>query len=151
MGRVAGRRPVAVATALVLAAEAVGIVGIHIFLGMVVDKQEMSLAGLDPHAMTVGTWIGGGFLGLYLLLCGAILVRAAVRNAPPAGIFRTLLICCAVLHAVLGAVTAGIVGWSSFAFMMVVLALLVWSLVWFAVEPARKESAEANGPEPVTP
>src|ERR1700755_2782029 len=42
------RRPVAWVTALVLFAEAIGVALLNWFLGVVVDRQDMSLAGLDP-------------------------------------------------------------------------------------------------------
>lgn len=151
MGRVVRRRLVAAVAALVLVAEAVGIVLINTFLGMVVDKQEMSLAGLEPRAMTVSTWIAGGLFGVYLLLCALILLRSAVRDAPPLGFFRIVLISAAVVHGLLGAATAGIVGWLSFVFMMVVLALIVWSLVWYGEAPARRDAAAGGadgGPQP---
>lgn len=138
----------AVVTALVLAAEAVGITAIQVFLGMVVEKQSMSLAGLDPRMMAVGTWAGAAAMGAYLLLCALILVIAAVRDVPPAGLFRSLLIACAVVHAVLGAVTVGIVGWESFAVMMVGLALVVWTLIWYSPAQSEPDSAVQGGPQP---
>ena len=153
MGGVTGRRPVAAVAALVLALEAVGFVLVNIFLGMVVDKQEMSLAGLEPRATTVSAVIAGAVLGAYLLSCGGVLLRAAIRDTAPAGFFRILLISCAVLHGVLGAFSVGLVGWLAFAFMMVVLALLVWSLVAYgdgartsqAQDPSKDGPAQSNG------
>ncbi|CAM5266447.1 Integral membrane protein OS=Streptomyces alboniger OX=132473 GN=CP975_22085 PE=4 SV=1 [Streptomyces alboniger] len=123
------RRPVALLGAIVLLVEAVGIALLNWFLGMVVDKQEMSLAGLDPHAMTVSTWIAGIVFGGYLALCAFVLARAAVRDRAPGRLGRVLLITCAVVHGVLGAFCVGPVGWPAFAFMMVVLGLVVLPLV----------------------
>ncbi|MEV0124781.1 hypothetical protein AB0I16_25165 [Streptomyces sp. NPDC050703] len=123
------RRPVAWLGAIVLLVEAVGIVLLNWFLGMVVDKQEMSLAGLDPHAMTVSTWIAGAVFGGYLALCASVLARAAARDRAPGGFGRVLLITCAVVHGVLGAFCVGLVGWPAFAFMMAVLGLIVLPLV----------------------
>jgi hypothetical protein len=123
------RRPVAWLGAIVLLVEAVGIALLNWFLGMVVDKQDMSLAGLDPHAMTVSTWIAGIVFGGYLVLCAFALARAAVRDRAPGRFGRVLLITCAVVHGVLGAFCVGLVGWPAFAFMMVVLGLIVLPLV----------------------
>ncbi|MGW0530575.1 hypothetical protein [Streptomyces sp. NPDC003032] len=123
------RRPVAWLGAIVLLAEAVGIALLNWFLGLVVDKQDMSLAGLDPHAMTVSTWIAGLLFGGYLALCGAILALTGARDRAPGRFGRLLLISCAVVHGVLGAFCVGLVGWPAFAFMMVVLGLVVLPLV----------------------
>ncbi|WP_232626816.1 MULTISPECIES: hypothetical protein [Streptomyces] len=123
------RRPVAWLGAIVLLVEAVGVALLNWFLGMVVDKQEMSLAGLDPHAMTVSTWIAGAVFGCYLALCAFALARAAARDRAPGRFGRLLLITCAVVHGVLGAFCVGLVGWPAFAFMMVVLGLIVLPLV----------------------
>ncbi|WP_246201590.1 hypothetical protein [Streptomyces alboniger] len=123
------RRPVAWAGAIVLLAEAVGIALLNWFLGLVVDRQEMSLAGLDPHAMTVSTWIAGLVFGGYLALCGVMLALVGARDRAPGRFGRLLLISCAVVHGVLGAFCVGLVGWPAFAFMMVVLGLIVLPLV----------------------
>ncbi|MFH8294758.1 hypothetical protein [Streptomyces sp. NPDC018059] len=146
------RRPVAWVGAIVLLAEAVGIALLNWFLGLVVENQGMSLAGLDPHAMTVSTWIGGALFGGYLALCGVILALAGVRDRAPGRFGRLLLISCAVVHGVLGAFCVGLVGWSAFAFMMAVLGLIVLTLV--AYEKRAREGgapAPAAGPTPTTP
>ena len=60
-----------------------------------------------------------------------------------------MLISAAVVHGLLGAATVGLVGWLAFLFMMVVLGLIVWSLVAYAVEDApEKETPAAGGPHP---
>lgn len=138
------RRPVAWLGAVALWAEAVGIALLNWFLGLVVDDQEMSLAGLDPHAMTVSAWITGGVFGLYLALCGVALARAAVRDRGPAGAGKILLISAAVVHALLGAFAVGLVGWLAFAFMMVVLGLIVLTLMTYE----RREAERAGGGAP---
>ncbi|MDI3423544.1 hypothetical protein [Streptomyces luteolus] len=150
------RRPVALVAALVLVVEAAGIAWLNWFLGLVVDNQKMSLAGLDPHAMTVGSWVAGGLMGLYLLLCGLVLLRTGVRDRAPGGVGRVLLISAAVLHAVLGAFSVGLVGWTAFAFLMVVLGLLVLTLVAYGKGAGADEegsdgtqaTAAVNGPNP---
>lgn len=138
-------RPVAGIAAVVLMAEAVGIVLLQVFLGMVVDDQQMSLAGLAPRAMTIGSVAGGVLFGGYLLFCALILLRMAVRDRAPGNFFRVLLISAAVVHGLLGAFTVGIVGWTAFVFMMLVLALIVWSLVSF---PGVGEARRAAEPAP---
>ncbi|MFF2509492.1 hypothetical protein ACFVTY_39985 [Streptomyces sp. NPDC058067] len=136
------RRPVAWVAAIVLFAEAIGIALLNWFLGLVVDRQDMSLAGLDPRAMSVSTWIGGGVFGLYLALCGIVLVRVAARDRAPAGFGRILLISAAVVHGLLGAFSIGLVGWLAFVFMMVVLGLIVLTLV--AYDRKEQGGAEAG-------
>ncbi|MGW0684607.1 hypothetical protein ACWD2L_14685 [Streptomyces sp. NPDC002754] len=154
------RRPVAWVAAIVLFAEAFGIVLLNWFLGLVVDSQEMSLAGLDSRAMSVGAWIAGGLFGLYLVVCGIVLVRTASVDRAPGGFGRILLISAAVVHGLLGAFSISLVGWLSFVFMMVVLALLVLTLVAYdrheqgERRPERNASAQngpATPPAPTTP
>lgn len=57
------RRPVAWTVAVVLFAEAVGVAALNWFLAIVVDRQDMSLAGLDPDVMSVSSKIGGVEIG----------------------------------------------------------------------------------------
>lgn len=138
------RRPVAVVAALVLLVEAVGIVILNGILATFVGKQNMSLAHLDPDAMVTGTWAMGGVLGLYLAACGVALLLTGVRDRGPGRIARIMLISCAVVHGVLGALTVGLVGWSAFAFMMVVLGLIVLTLL--AYGSAEENAAESGAP-----
>lgn len=139
------RRPVAFIAALVLFAEAVGIVIINVVLGTVVKNQDMSLAGTDPGVMSKGTWVLGGVSGLFLVLCGVLLLVAGIRDRAPGRAARIVLIGCAVVHGVLGALTVGLVGWAAFALMMVVLGLIVLTLV--AYGPADGEPAVGAEPE----
>ncbi|MFJ2767557.1 hypothetical protein [Streptomyces sp. NPDC087300] len=145
------RRPVAWVGAIVLFAEAVGIALLNWFLGLVVDKQDMSLAGLDPRAMTVSTWIAGVLFGGYLALCGIVLARTAARDRAPGTFGRLLLISCAVVHALLGAFSVGLVGWPAFVFMMVVLGLLVLTLVAYDKKAQQDGGARADGGSGGTP
>lgn len=155
------RRPVAWVAAIVLIVEALGIVFLNWFLGLVVDHQEMSLAGLDPRAMSVGAWVAGGLFGLYLVVCAVILARAAIRDRAPGGFGRILLISVAVVHGLLGAFSIGLVGWLAFVFMMVVLALIVLTLVAYdrhengaadkTATPPAPPAPPASSPEPTTP
>lgn len=139
------RRPVAWVGAIVLFAEAVGIALLNWFLGLVVDKQDMSLAGLDPRAMTVSTWIAGGLFGLYLALCGVILLRSAIGDRAPGRFGRLLLISAAVVHGMLGAFSVGLVGWPAFVFMMVVLGLIVLTLVAYDKQAQDEADAPQDG------
>ncbi|MEU6821628.1 hypothetical protein ABZ921_13430 [Streptomyces atriruber] len=136
------RRPVAWVGAIILLVEAVGIALLNWFLGLVVDKQDMSLAGLDPRAMTVSTWIAGILFGGYLALCAIVLIRTAVRDRAPGTFGRLLLISCAVVHGLLGAFSVGLVGWAAFVFMMVVLGLVVLTLVAYE-KKAQQDGAVA--------
>ncbi len=149
------RRTVAAVAALVLMVEAVVIALLNWVLGLVVDHQDMSLADLDPGVMTLATWVAGGLIGLYLIGCGVVLLRMAVRDLPPGRFARVLLITCAVTQGLLGAFAVGLVRWSAFAFMMAVLGLVVLSL--FSYDEEREgaprpggEEAPPAGPAPYT-
>ncbi|MDG9704851.1 hypothetical protein [Streptomyces sp. DH37] len=137
----AHRRPVALAAAVVLAAEAVGAGWLHWVLGLAVDRQDMSLAGLDPRAMAVSTWIGGALFGAYLLLCAVLSLRTALADRPPARLARALLTGAAVVHGVLGALTVGLVGWAAFAALMAALGLVVLTLVAYGPRPRTGDPA----------
>ncbi|MFH8370816.1 hypothetical protein [Streptomyces sp. NPDC018031] len=141
------RRPVAATAAVVLMAEAVGIALLNWILGLMVDRQKMSMGGLDPDAMSMGTWVMGGIFGLYLLSCGIVLLRAAIRDRSPGRFARILLVSCAVVHGVLGALTVGLVGWAAFAGLMVVLGLIVLSLLAYDDSPAADQAGEPGPPE----
>lgn len=148
------RRPVAWVVAVVLFAEAFGLAALNWFLGVVVDRQDMSLAGLDPHMMSVSSKIGGIVFGLYFALCGLIALLVALRDRPPAGFGRVLLISAAVVHGLLGAFTWGLVGWTAFLFMVLVLALIVLLLMTYdrPAEPAdaAPEGGKGGDGSPVT-
>lgn len=123
------RRGVAATAAVVLVAEALGIALIHWILGSVVERQQMSLAGLDYRAMADGTFVTGGVFAVFLVCCAVVAGRMAIRDRAPGRFGRILFIVGAVVHAVLGALVVGMVGWSAFVLMMVVLALLVGTLL----------------------
>ncbi|MFJ8635804.1 hypothetical protein [Streptomyces sp. NPDC093568] len=152
------RRPVAWIVAVVLFVEAVGIAGLNWLLGNVVDSQDMSLAGLDPDVMSMSSKIGGLVFGAYFALCGLVALLVGVRDRAPAGLGRVLLISAAVVHGLLGAFTWGLVGWTAFVFMMVVLALIVLLLMTYDGQAAPEEPADAapdggkdDGGAPLTP
>ncbi|MEU6671331.1 hypothetical protein [Streptomyces sp. NPDC046727] len=132
------RRPVAWVVAIVLLVEAVVIAALNWFLGVVVDRQDMSLAGLDPSTMSASSKIGGVVFGGYFALCALVAVLVAVRDRAPAGFGRILLISAAVVHGLLGAFAWGLVGWTAFLFMVVVLGLIVLLLMTYD---------RADGPE----
>ncbi|MFJ9740288.1 hypothetical protein [Streptomyces sp. NPDC101166] len=147
------RRPVAAVVTLVLFAEALGVAALNWFLGVVVDRQHMSLAGLDPDVMSTSSKIGGLVFGLYFVLCGVVTLLVLIRDRPPAGLGRILLVSAAVVHGLLGAFSWGLVGRSAFAFMMVVLALIVLLLMGYdrqegppATEPASTAPSDAGPP-----
>ncbi|MFE6591416.1 hypothetical protein [Streptomyces sp. NPDC057781] len=150
------RRPVAWIVAVVLFAEAVGVAALNWFLGIVVDRQDMSLAGLDPDMMSVSSKIGGVVFGLYFALCGLVALLVALRDRAPVGLGRVLLISAAVVHGVLGAFTWGLVGWHAFLFMILTLALIVLLLMTYDAreEPAagqRSEEGMGGDGSPVSP
>ncbi|GAA4299502.1 hypothetical protein GCM10023086_14590 [Streptomyces venetus] len=162
MGGPVVRRPVAWIVAVVLFGEAFGVAALNWFLGVVVDRQDMSLAGLDPHMMSMSSKLGGIAFGLYFALCGLVALLVALRDRPPAGFGRVLLISAAVVHGLLGAVTWGLVGWSAFLFMVLVLGLIVLLLMTYdhPAEPADAAPEDGTGadgspatapPAPTTP
>ncbi|MGA5875793.1 hypothetical protein ACPC3D_08155 [Streptomyces cellulosae] len=138
------RRPVAWIVALVLFAEALGVLAVNWFLGVVVDRQDMSLAGLDPDMMSVSSKAGGVVFGLYFATCGLVALLVALRDRTPAGFGRVLLISAAVVHALLGAFAWGLIGWTAFLSMVVVLALIVLLLMTY--DGRQEEPGEAGEP-----
>ncbi|WP_406429369.1 hypothetical protein [Streptomyces sp. NBC_01589] len=139
------RRPVAFVAAIVLFGEAVGMVLVNGILATVVDNQKMSLAGLDPAAMSTGAWVMGGVAGLYLVLCGLVMLLTGIRDRAPGRVGRAALISCAVVHGVLGALTVGLIGWAAFVFMMVVLGLIVLTLVAYGNGSGTSSPNEKGG------
>ncbi|MDT9700435.1 hypothetical protein [Streptomyces sp. P17] len=142
------RRPVAWVVAVVLFAEAFGIAAVQWFLGVVVDRQDMSLAGLDPDVMSMSSKIGGVAFGLYFALCGLVALLVALRDRPAAGLGRMLLISAAVVHGLLGAFAWGLVGWAAFLFMVVVLGLIVLLLMTYDAQEEPADARPEPGPEP---
>ncbi|GHB20902.1 hypothetical protein GCM10010331_03740 [Streptomyces xanthochromogenes] len=142
------RRLIAIVAALVLLVEACGVVLVNWVLGLVARNQNMSMAGIDPHAISVGSWVAGALFGLFLVLCGILLLIIGIRDRALGRFARITLIACAVVHAVLGAFTVGLVGWQAFVYLMVVLALLVFVLVTYAKERPAQEvgAAPEDGP-----
>ncbi|MCH0563694.1 MULTISPECIES: hypothetical protein [unclassified Streptomyces] len=149
------RRPVAWAVALLLFAEALGIAAVNWFLGVLADRQHMSLAGLDPDVMATSSKVGGVVFGLYFALCGLVALLVAVRDRAPAGLGRVLLISAAVVHGLLGAFAWGLLGWTEFLFMVAVLALIVLLLMTYDAQqgpgataaPPATSGAPAGGAE----
>ncbi|MGW0768372.1 hypothetical protein [Streptomyces sp. NPDC002676] len=140
------RRPVALAVAVVLLAEALGIAALNWFLGVVVDRQRMSLAGLDPDVMSMSSKVGGVVFGLYFALCALVAVLVAIRDRAPAGFGRILLISMAVVHGLLGAFAWGLVGWTAFLFMVVVLGLIVLLLMTYDRAAGPEQAASGGAP-----
>jgi len=146
------RRPVAWILAVVLFVEAFGVAGLNWFLGIVADRQNMSLAGIDPDAMSVSSKIGGVVFGLYFLLCALVALLVAVRDRAPAGLGRILLISVAVVHGLLGAFAwAMVLNKVAFVFMVVVLGLVILLLMTYDRLPGPSDAAPAqDGPKDPT-
>ncbi|GAA3221049.1 hypothetical protein GCM10020256_27630 [Streptomyces thermocoprophilus] len=77
------RRPVAWVVTVLLFAEALGIAAVNWFLGMVADRQQMSLAGVDPDVMETSSKAGAVVFGLYFALCAVAALLVAVRDRAP--------------------------------------------------------------------
>ncbi|OEU86257.1 hypothetical protein DB35_15245 [Streptomyces abyssalis] len=136
---------------MILVVEAVGIVLLNIFLSMVVDAQQMSMAHLEPRSMSLSAVVAGGLFGGYLLLCAVVLARTAIRDKAPVGLLRIILISAAVVHGMLGAASVGLVGWVAFLFMMLVLGLIVWSLLSYSPEEPSAEGTSQQGTDAPPP
>ncbi|MGQ4417806.1 hypothetical protein ACN6LA_004173 [Streptomyces sp. SAS_269] len=140
------RRPVAWVVAIVLVAEAFVIGALNWFLGMVVERQKMSLAGLDPDVMSTSSKIGGLVFGLYFALCALVALLVAIRDRAPAGFGRVLLISVAVVHGLLGAFTLSLMGWPAFVFMVVMLGLVVLLLVSYDRDGGPEQGVSGGAP-----
>jgi hypothetical protein len=145
------RRGIAVGTAVVLALEALAIGFVNWILGLAVRHQRMSLGRLDPDAMAAGSWVGGGLFALFLIACAVLVARIAARDRMSGRPGRIVLIVCAVVHGVLGAVVVGLVGWYAFVLLMLVLALLVGTLLLYAPEDRSPAPAAAPSAPPGAP
>lgn len=155
------RRSVLYAAAVLLLVEALLFALVGLVLGLAVRKQQMSIGGLSTDAMAVGAWAGQGLLALFLLVCAVVAARAGWLGGGPrhgAGargtgrVARALLIACAVLHGLLGAVLLGLSGWPTFVGLMLVLAVVVMAVLVLREpsDPAAAEAAPVDGP-PVPP
>ncbi|MEV7676785.1 hypothetical protein [Streptomyces sp. NPDC088752] len=140
------RRPIALVTALVLLLEAPGIVALNAVMARFLEAQSMSLDGMDPDAMATGTRILGYVSGAALVLCALVALLTGLRDRRPGRLGRGLLVGCAVVHGVLGAVAVGLLGWQAFAFLMVVLGLIVLTLVAYGKGTGRPVAEKAPAP-----
>jgi hypothetical protein len=144
------RRPMAWIVAVVLFVEALGVAALNWFLGVVVDRQDMSLAGLDPSMMSTSSKIGGIVFGLYFALCGLVALLVALRDRAPVGFGRILLISAAVVHGLLGAFAWGLMGWPEFLFMVLALGLIVLLLMTYD-SPGAPAPTDATPPSGTSP
>ncbi|MFF4174007.1 hypothetical protein [Streptomyces sp. NPDC001744] len=131
------RRATALVTAAVLLLEAPGIVAVNAVMAHFLEAQSMSLDGMDPEAMVAGTWGLGIASGAALVLCALVALVAGVRDRRPGRLGRALLVGCAVVHGILGAVAVGLLGWGAFAFLMAVFGLVVLTLVAYGKDAGR--------------
>jgi len=130
---------------VVLVLEALAIATVNWILGLAARHQDMSVAGLHSDAMAAGSWAGGAVFGLFLIGCAVLVARIALRDEMAGRFGRIVLILCAVVHGVVGALVVGLVGWFAFAVMMVVLGLLVGTLLLYAPEDVREDAAVPPG------
>ena len=144
------RRGIAVVAAVALVLEALAVVAVNWILGLAVQHQRMSMGGLSHNSMAVGSWVAGGLFGFFLLVCAVLTLRVAAHDAMTGPVARIVLIVCAVVHGVVGAIVVGLVGWAAFAVMMAILALLVGTLLLYAPEDRPGEAA-GDRPPPETP
>ncbi|QES56321.1 hypothetical protein DEJ51_20870 [Streptomyces venezuelae] len=140
------RRLVAGLAAVVLVVEAAVLVLVHIVLGRTTANQSMSIAGSDPEVMSKATYAMGAGMGAFLVLCAVLAAVTALRDRPPGRFARVVLIGAAVVHAVLGILVVGLVGWAAFATLMLILSLLVLTLTLY---PAARRTGDTDGGGPV--
>ncbi|MFE5733169.1 hypothetical protein ACFQ7A_19955 [Streptomyces sp. NPDC056528] len=133
-------------TGAVLLLEAPGIVAVNTVMARFVEAQSMSLDGMDPDGMATGTRVLGYVSAAALVLCALVALLAGLRDRRPGRLGRGLLIGCALVHGVLGAVAVGLLGWGAFAFLMVVLGLVVLTLVAYGKGARRPVAEEAPAP-----
>ncbi|WP_420079805.1 hypothetical protein ACN6AT_14625 [Streptomyces sp. JL4002] len=146
------RRLVAGLAAIVLVAEAVVLVLVHLVLGRTTANQSMSIAGSDPDVMSKATYAMGAGMGAFLVLCAVLTAVAALGDRPPGRPARVLLVIAAVVHAVLGVVTVALVGWPAFAATMLILCLLVLTLTLYADGRAGRDGGgSGDAPQPPPP
>ena len=150
------RRAVLVTAAVLLLVEAVMFALIGWVMGLAVRGQQMSIGGLSTDTMAIGTWVGQGLLAAFLLLCAILAARSGLLGEGPrhgavrrgAGpVVRVLLVGCAVLHGLLGAVLLGVSGVPVFVGLMVVLTVLVLSVMVLR-EPDDAPAAAPTGTPP---
>ncbi|MHA6760445.1 hypothetical protein [Streptacidiphilus sp. PAMC 29251] len=110
---------------LLLLLEALVTSVLAVVLGIGVKRQNMSLGGLAPGRMALGVWVGLGALAGFLAVVGVVLGIMAARKRAMGRPTRILLIVCAVLHAVLAAVTLALSGVLAFVVLTVTLGFLV--------------------------
>jgi hypothetical protein len=123
------RRAVMISAGVLLLVEALAIAAVNWVLGIVVDRQDMSLGGSDPGITSVGAWTAGGLLSFFLVVVAVVLIITGSRDRPLGRVARILVIVCAVFDGVVAAIAAGMIGWAVFAFAAVELGLLVLSLM----------------------
>ncbi|MFC7217315.1 hypothetical protein ACFQLX_03890 [Streptomyces polyrhachis] len=126
----------AVVTGVALMLEGVGIAGVQWVMADFLDRQNMSLDGLETGLMS-GVVRGGGLLtGGLLCVAGVFALRLALREAAAGRFVRLLLVSVAVVHALLAVVVAALVGWGAFALLAVVGGLVVFTVLAYGPAPA---------------
>jgi len=115
----------AVGAALLLMLEALVVSVLAVVLGIGIKRQNMSLGGLAPGGMAMGVWVALGVLAAFLVVVAVVLAFMAARRRAMGRPTRILLIVCALLHAVLAAVTLALSGVLAFVVLIVTLGFLV--------------------------
>lgn len=146
---------VAIAAGVALFVEALVLGAVFLILGLVVRRQHMSLAGLDPQAMAIGAWAGGAVFAVFLLCCAALLLRTGIQERPLSRVTFLVTLACALAHGVLAAAGMGPLGWALTGVAAVILALLVLTLLAPRAQPeappADTGRHRAGGPIAGTP
>ncbi|MFE5208601.1 hypothetical protein [Streptomyces sp. NPDC056600] len=131
------RRTVGFVLAVAMFAEAAGVAWLNWFLAMMVQNQQMSLAGLDPDMVARSSRVGAVLFALFFVGCGVLVVVSTVRNRAPGRFGTGVLVTVAVVHGVLGAAAFALVGVKAFAVLAAVLVLILL----FLSSPGRPRAA----------
>jgi hypothetical protein len=150
------RRAVMICAGVLLLVEALAIGAVNWVLGIVVDRQDMSLGGSDPGITSVGAWTAGGLLSFFLAVVAVVLLITGSRDRALGRVARILVTVCAVFDGVVAVIAAGVIGWAVFGFAVVELGLLVLSLMLVdddgeAAAPPETGAAAPEGPSPLGP
>jgi hypothetical protein len=123
--------------AVAMFAEAAGVAWLNWYLAMVVEGQQMSLAGLDPDMVARSSRIGAVLFALFFVGCGVLVLVSTIRGRAPGRSGTGLLVTVAVVHGILGAAAFALVGVKAFAVLAAVLVLVLL----FLSSPGRKGRA----------
>jgi hypothetical protein len=142
--------PVVLIVAVIgLVVQALAVAFVLLVLNSIANQQHLEVGGVSPSTAKVGLGVLGAALVLFLICCGALLVRSLRRLS--GGLAQGLLMACAALEMILTIVSAPLFGWTVFAVVVLTMAALVTALAWLPLADARAVPPAANAPAPAGP